>query len=371
MKFKDAQAIIADRFGDKFKPNVRRRKPPRVEPQVARKVAPEAGDDDPDEEDVSDKNAGELLDLVKSRRSRKRFHGTGNRLWRVVMFFAVRWRSAVAGVGIFAAGFGLWVGVLEDRLYGHAMTAAEGFVSAVTSVVPEVGARIPDLVEDRDPAVDGLPNTPGDWRRAKQIAHEQIYNDARITAYCGCAYDENKRVDLESCQYRVDDRHEDRAHRVEWEHIFPAYNIGHQRQCWQNPPETRSGRQHCEETDPVYQVAATDLHNVLPAIGQINALRSNYRYAEISGEFRKFGPLCDFELMGRSVEPRDAIKGAVARVWFYMRDTYNIALSSRDARLLAAWNNRFPPAEWELERDRRIAEVQGNTNPYVSNYRQM
>lgn len=53
--------------------------------------------------------------------------------------------------------------------------------------------------------------------------------------YCGCKIDwQGKKgvIDLESCGYKVR-KNENRASRVEWEHVVPAWQFGHQRQCWQ------------------------------------------------------------------------------------------------------------------------------------------
>jgi deoxyribonuclease-1 len=49
--------------------------------------------------------------------------------------------------------------------------------------------------------------------------------------YCGCAY-EGKQVDWLSCGY-VPRKNPERAKRIEWEHVVPAWVLGHQRQCWQ------------------------------------------------------------------------------------------------------------------------------------------
>lgn len=208
------------------------------------------------------------------------------------------------------------------------------------------------------------------WSEAKRWA-QALYTDHPVTAYCGCPYTPDRRVDLESCGYRPNTKYRSRANRVEWEHVMPAYNIGHQRQCWQNSPEGVSGRKWCEETDPVFLRAHNDLHNLLPVIGQLNALRSNYRYGEIPGEFRRYGEYCDFEIHGRVAEPPEYLKGSVARIWFYMRDVYGVKISSRDENQLKAWNNSFPPEPWEYERDRRIAAHQGNSNPYVTLWRRL
>lgn len=66
-----------------------------------------------------------------------------------------------------------------------------------------------------------------------------------------------------------------RATRIEWEHIVPAWVMGHQRQCWQ-----KGGRKSCTDTDPVFREMEADLHNLAPAIGEVNGDRSNYLYSE-------------------------------------------------------------------------------------------
>ena len=52
--------------------------------------------------------------------------------------------------------------------------------------------------------------------------------------YCGCKINwQGKKgvVDLDSCGYKVR-KNENRASRIEWEHVVPAWQFGHQRQCW-------------------------------------------------------------------------------------------------------------------------------------------
>jgi hypothetical protein len=48
-----------------------------------------------------------------------------------------------------------------------------------------------------------------------------------------------------------------------------------------------------------------------------------------------------------------------------MRDTYGIEISRQQQQLLTAWAHQDPVDEWELERNRRIAAVQGTANAYV------
>jgi len=135
--------------------------------------------------------------------------------------------------------------------------------------------------------------------------------------------------------------------------VVPAWWIGHQRQCWQ-----QGGRKHCRKSDPVFRKAEADLHNLVPAVGEVNGDRSNYRFGMLEGEMRRYGS-CDFEVefKQRTVEPAAHIRGDIARIYFYMRATYGIRLSKQQRRLFEIWDRQDPEDEWERERKRRIAKA--------------
>ena len=54
------------------------------------------------------------------------------------------------------------------------------------------------------------------------------------------------------------------------------------------------------------------MFNLYPSIGEVNGLRSNYTMSIIEGEVRKFGK-CDVEIKSRKVEPREEVRGEIAR----------------------------------------------------------
>ena len=89
-------------------------------------------------------------------------------------------------------------------------------------------------------------------------------------------------------------------------------------------------------------------------------------YGGVAGEARDYGT-CDFELGGgpKKAEPRPAIRGNIARIWFYMSETYNVPLSTEKRQMLEEWVEADPVGEWERIRDTRIEQVQGNRNPHV------
>jgi deoxyribonuclease-1 len=193
---------------------------------------------------------------------------------------------------------------------------------------------------------------PASFSQAKKVT-SQFYSDHQTTFYCGCDYhkvDGKLRTDLDSCGY-TPRKNANRAGRVEWEHVVPAWWIGHQRQCWQD-----GGRKNCRKTDPFFRKAEADLYNLVPSIGEVNGDRSNYRFGMLEGEERRYGT-CDFEIdfKQRVAEPDPAIRGDIARIYFYMSDTYNIRLSKQQQRLLEIWGRQDPVDDWERERKRRIA----------------
>ncbi len=208
---------------------------------------------------------------------------------------------------------------------------------------------------------------PASFEAAKIMAREQVYQDRnqRGTFYCGCSWEwtgrSGGRVDLQGCGYTVRAQ-PTRAVRIEWEHIVPASLFGQQRQCWQ-----QGGRANCKNSDPVFNVMEADLHNLTPAIGEVNADRSNYRFGMLPSSAYQHG-VCDFKVdfQDRVAQPREAIRGQIARTYFYMHDRYDLRLADQQQRLLMAWDRQHPPNWWEQERNKRVARLMGHGNGFVS-----
>ncbi|RZU45041.1 endonuclease I [Fluviicoccus keumensis] len=230
---------------------------------------------------------------------------------------------------------------------------------------------------ETDPAIitapGNLPHTPATFDQAKKILYSQIYQGHALTFYCGCEFDaKSRKVNEESCGYKPR-KNPERASRIEAEHVMPAHQFGNFRQCWREPEKVcgskMSGRKCCEEKDPLFTTAHNDLNNLYPAIGEVNGDRSNYNWGEVPGEKREYGA-CTIEIDEsiRRVEPPEYDKGEIARTMFYMEKTYGFKLSDQDRKLYEAWNRMDPPDDWEQERNRRIAKIQGQDNPFISHY---
>jgi len=108
-----------------------------------------------------------------------------------------------------------------------------------------------------------------------------------------------------------------------------------------------------------------DLHNLVPALGEINGDRSNYPFVDnIAGEIRRYGS-CDIEIDNKKVEPPDYAKGFIARAYLYMDAVYNIGLSQAELSLMNQWHTTNPPDAWEIERNNIIFKYQGNRNQFI------
>lgn len=210
---------------------------------------------------------------------------------------------------------------------------------------------------------------PQSFEQAKRFARDFIYHDQNQsqlgTLYCGCQWQWTTRTggatDLASCDYEVR-KNTTRAQRTEWEHVVPAWVIGHQRQCWQT-----GGRKNCLANDSVFKAMEADLHNLAVAVGEVNGDRSNFRFGMVNDKTSMYGACRSYtDFKQRIFEPRDEVKGFVARVTFYMHDRYQLNMSRQQQQLLMAWHKMYPPQQWEIERDNRIAALMGVNNPFVT-----
>ncbi|WP_198947886.1 endonuclease [Magnetofaba australis] len=215
-----------------------------------------------------------------------------------------------------------------------------------------------------------IPHHIKSFSQAKRLL-PKVYKGHRETFYCGCGYDKHKNVRPGQCGYEPR-KNAKRGGRIEWEHIVPAHAFGHTRPCWREKLcETKKGklykgRRCCAKIDPVFEAMESDLHNLVPAVGELNGDRSNRSFGMVAGEPRVYGA-CDFEIDWDTdrVEPRPEVQGDVARAYFYMNATYGLPISKKQRRLFQVWMSQDPVDDWERERNRRIEKIQGNANPFV------
>ena len=183
------------------------------------------------------------------------------------------------------------------------------------------------------------------------------------TIYCGCDivfYKNGYKPDLASCGYKIR-TNEQRAKRIEAEHMMPAYTFGKKRKCWQS-----GGRQECSQNDPEFIAMEGDLHNLYPSVGEVNGDRSNYSFVEkLKGKspYGKCSVIINTKKQVASIPKR--AKGIVARAYLYMSYTYKIPLTMDQIDLFRYWNRKYRVTRNECIRNELIKEIQGNYNPFV------
>ncbi|MFC3607538.1 endonuclease [Stutzerimonas tarimensis] len=209
--------------------------------------------------------------------------------------------------------------------------------------------------------VDSSPRPPGSFDEAKRIAR-QIYAEQPVTFYCGCRYSGNQ-VDLASCGYEPR-KQPTRARQLEWEHVVPAWVIGHQRQCWQS-----GGRRNCTARDPQFSAAEADLHNLVPSIGEVNGDRSNFALGWLPNSPAQYGACPMVVAFDRRIAmPPEAARGPAARIYLYMADQYGLRLSPQDRKIYETWHRAYPVSDWERWRNQKVSCAMGRENPYVGPY---
>jgi len=183
-----------------------------------------------------------------------------------------------------------------------------------------------------------------DYETARPILWNSVYPDGGKTLYCSESFDSHRRKG-----YNV-------------EHVFPMSWVTNGLNCGK--------RKQCRARSDVFNRIEADLHNLFPSRSDVNQDRSSFRFGEVSGESRRYGDHCDFEVNQRQrvAEPAPEKRGDVARAMFYMADKYKadgLVLFKRQALLLETWHRADPPSDEEHRRNRVIERLQGNRNSFV------
>ncbi|WP_417513499.1 endonuclease [Marinobacter sp.] len=117
------------------------------------------------------------------------------------------------------------------------------------------------------------------------------------------------------------------------------------------------------EKDNRYRQIASDLHNMIPVRSRTELRRRNARYEDL-GETVKQDD-CGIRESSHFFEPPTRVKGDVARSMSYMVNTYSLPWLG-SAQVFQNWNRADPPDDRELSRHKKVAEIQGNDNPYIT-----
>ena len=190
------------------------------------------------------------------------------------------------------------------------------------------------------------------------------------TLYCGCnivfPVSGWYRPELNSCGYKIQEDKR-RARRIEAEHIMPAWDFGRNLKCWKDA-EKGEGRIMCEAQDKIFNKMEGDLHNLYPAVGEVNKLRSNYGFTEVmfKPDIVSFGD-CGMAISSQEqmALPPVRARGIIARAYLYMSYQYKIPIDRNHMELYQKWDEDFAPDSNECKRNELIGKIQGNTNPFT------
>jgi deoxyribonuclease-1 len=212
------------------------------------------------------------------------------------------------------------------------------------------------------------------FSKSKKILLKKVYFDNQVTFYCDNPY-EIKQIGKKQKALIIQDKKyysprkpfyksgkvNTRAQRVEWEHIMPAHNFGKHLPCWRE-----GGRKACKK-DKTFKAMEADMHNLVPAIGEVNGDRSNYRFGANEPKIGQYGQCkVQVDFKAKRAYVKDDIRGDIARIYFYMSDKYNVRLSKQEKRMMQVWDKADPVSKWERIKNKRIEKLQGNRNPYIS-----
>jgi deoxyribonuclease I len=199
------------------------------------------------------------------------------------------------------------------------------------------------------------------WNKTKNIADDVIHQGEQHEFYCGCRYQSDGDSDGSGTITSTRHSFEARARIIEWEHVVPASLMpARQFPCWNGPG---GNRQRCER-DPRARTMIFDLHNLVPAVGQVNALRGDDRYADLPDQSSDFGR-CPIEDVKGLFEPPDCKKGDVARIWLYMSVQHGVKIPDDERNMLIRWTRDDPVSPWEKRREQRVAAQTGIANQFV------
>ncbi|MCF6768365.1 endonuclease [Thiotrichales bacterium 19S11-10] len=210
------------------------------------------------------------------------------------------------------------------------------------------------------------------FSKSKKVLLKDVYYDHQYTFYCDVPYEikrtkgkEKAVVDpvQEGFHYR---KNKTRASRIEWEHVFPAEQFGGGLACWykgddkcvNSKGKAYKGRRCCTKVSAKYRLMQADMHNLVPAIGEVNGDRSNYRYMDTKTNLVGQYGACPFKVdfKERKAYPAEYTKGFIGRDYLYMSKKYDIKLSKQQQKMMEVWA-KYPESDWEKERVMRINKL--------------
>ncbi len=200
----------------------------------------------------------------------------------------------------------------------------------------------------------------------------KIHLKEPYTFYCKALFFEDKRLILP--EGIVIQKYKNRANRIEFEHIVPVENFGRfflewregHKACVDLKGKRFKGRKCALKVSKIFRLMHADMHNLVPVIGSVNAIRSNFNFIHFEKEVKNSLGHCPMKIENKKVEPPIWTRGQIARTHLYFESVYPIfKLSKGQKKLFLSWHKMYPPTLFECERNQKIAQIQGNFNQFT------
>jgi len=183
-----------------------------------------------------------------------------------------------------------------------------------------------------------------DYQQARPVFWRELYAGGGETLYCAQRFGARK------------------GKSINIEHVFPMSWVTRHLRCGE--------RDECRRASTRFNRIEADLHNLWPALKNVNKARRSHPFAVIKGE-KQWLRGCDFEVdeRRRVVEPREQARGEIARSMFYMAKQYGLNIRARQGETLKRWHRDDPVSSTERRRNDLIERLQGNRNSYIDDPR--
>jgi len=171
------------------------------------------------------------------------------------------------------------------------------------------------------------------------------------------------------------DKYVARGQKIEWEHIVPAswFTTVNKEiyDAWYNGDDkcvTSSGKSYksrkcAEKVSLLFNQMESDMYNLVPVIGALNAMRRDKPFGIIDGEVREFGETIDVEITSKMIEIMPSKRGDVARVMLYMNKKYGVQFPDHNNTIdmLNEWDLSDPEDEddWEYQKKQILKDTYG------------
>lgn len=218
-------------------------------------------------------------------------------------------------------------------------------------------------------------------RAKEELRAFYFYNTQyRFDFYCQAPFKVEPKSDLsgfktpeivESSTYTPSTKSNKKSKIIEFEHIVPASAFGKHLSCWSEVSKKgKKGRANCQDTQntskdaQLFNQMESDVLNIVPAIGEINASRSTFEYFDAPQDlqFSQYGNCKVFvDSKNKRFYPAPYSKGYIARSYLYMIETYfipnDLPYDKEEFARMQKWDKLYPQDSAEKALRERLWQI--------------